>query len=335
MASILLIGDPHLKITRFDLAIQFLNWVTELAVKLEPDWVVNLGDTFDTHAVVRSELQVEFKKHVNTIMEHGKSKYFYVLGNHDFYKPTSSKYNALQVMEDFHDDFKVIESRYDIGNVTFLPHYPDHKLFPRDTKEICIAHQTFIGADYGYNRPDVGVDPDKIAAEIIISGHIHMRQGFGKVIYPGTPYGQSVDDIDQFKGVMLFDTETYKQKFIQSPLPMWRGIKIDLRDEQKPALTFNDKDHWVVEVTGPKAEVVAFRDSEEFKKAKKGCDVKFKPKFTDKEKRLIAIEAVSMDKVMAEWVEKVYQGSVDKELIVNKALEILARVRQQNAKVKL
>lgn len=334
MAKILFIGDPHLKITRFDLAIQFLNWVTELAVKLKPDMVVNLGDTFDTHAVVRSELLAEFKEHVETITAESIN-YWYVLGNHDFYKPTSSKYHALQTLKDMNNYFLVINERVDYQNMTFLPHYPDHKLFPKDTREICIAHQTFIGADYGYNRPDVGVDPAKISAEIIISGHIHMRQGFGKVIYPGTPYAQSVDDIDQFKGVMLFDTETFEQKFIQSPLPMWRGVKIDLRDGPISDLEFDSKDHWVVEVTGPKAEVIAFRDSKEFKEVKKGCDVKFKPVFTDKEKRLVQIEAVSMDKIMQEWAEKVYQGSIDKNLIVNKALEILNRVRQQNAKVKL
>jgi DNA repair exonuclease SbcCD nuclease subunit len=332
--TILFLGDPHLKITRFDLALQYLKWVTDIAVKLKPDMVVNLGDTFDTHAVVRSELMTEFKDHAETITAEGID-YWYVLGNHDFYKPTSSKYHALQTMNGFDNHFLVIDQRLDFKNITFLPHIPDHKQFPTDTREICICHQTFIGADYGYNRPDVGVDPDKIKAEIIISGHIHMRQGFGKVIYPGTPYGQSVDDIDQFKGILLFDTETYKQKFIQSPLPMWRGVKVDLRDEAKPDLTFNNKDHWVVEVTGPKAEVIAFRDSDEFKKAKKGCDVKFKPKFTDKEKRLLQIEAVSMDKVMSEWVEKVYQGSIEKQLIVNKGIEILNRVRQQNAKVKL
>ena len=332
--TLLLIGDPHLKITRFDLAVQFLNWVTELAVKLKPDMVVNLGDTFDTHAVVRSELMTEFKNHAETITAEGID-YWYVLGNHDFYKPTSSKYHALQTMNGFDNHFLVVDQRLDFQNITFLPHYPDHKQFPKDTREICIAHQTFIGADYGYNRPDVGVDPATIAAEIIISGHIHMRQGFGKVIYPGTPYAQSSDDIDQFKGVMLFDTKTYQQKFIQCPLPMWRGVKFDLRDGEAPDLSFNNKDHWVVECTGPKAEVIAFRDSDEFKQAKKGCDVKFIPKFTDKEKRLVQIEAVSMDKIMTEWTEKIYQGNIDKQLIASKAIEILAKVRQQNAKVKL
>lgn len=332
--KILFLGDPHLKIPRFDLAVQFLEWAADVAVKLSPDRVVNLGDTFDTHAVLHSPLQAEFKKHVKKICDAG-IHYDYILGNHDFYKPTSSKYHALQTMEGMHDLFEVVDKRLDFDNVTMLPHIPDHKQFPKDTREILIAHQTFIGADYGYNRPDVGVDPDTINAEIIISGHIHMRQGFGKVMYPGTPYAQSVDDIDQFKGLILFDTETYQHKFIQSPLPMWRGVKIDLRDGPISDLEFDSKDHWVVEVTGPKAEVVAFRDSKEFKEAKKGCDVKFKPKFTDKEKRLVQIEAVSMDKIMTEWTEKVYQGSIDKSLIVNKALEILSRVRQQNAKVKL
>ncbi len=57
----------------------------------------------------------------------------------------------------------------------------DFTKFPRETQPICIAHQTFVGADYGYYRPDVGADADKCNAEIIISGHVHKKQEFGKV----------------------------------------------------------------------------------------------------------------------------------------------------------
>jgi predicted MPP superfamily phosphohydrolase len=64
MAKILLIGDVHLKITRFDLCKSFLNWLNLVIEQEKPDLVINLGDSFDSHAVLRSELMEEFKQHV-------------------------------------------------------------------------------------------------------------------------------------------------------------------------------------------------------------------------------------------------------------------------------
>ena len=64
MSRILFIGDPHLKINRFDLATKFLTWLDALIEKEKPDLVVNLGDTFDTHAVLRSEVMNIFMAHV-------------------------------------------------------------------------------------------------------------------------------------------------------------------------------------------------------------------------------------------------------------------------------
>lgn len=329
-----------MKITRFDLAVKFLKWATEVAVKLKPDMVVNLGDTFDTHAVVRSELLKEFRDHVQTIADAG-ILYYYTLGNHDFYKPTSSKYHALQGMEGFHKNFIIVDKRLDFENITMVPYFPNFRDFPLDTREICIAHQTFLGADYGYIRPDVGVNADDIKAEIIVSGHIHMRQEFGKVIYPGTPYAQNSDDIDQIKGLLLFNTKTYKRKFIQTPLPMWKGLRFVLGDESIDDVhshiveTITKDDHWTIEITGPKAEIIAYRDSKEYAKAIKDCDVKFKPHFIDNEKKMVKIEAVSMEQIVSEWTNKVYQGTVNKDTVVVKATEILNKVRQANNKAKL
>src|SRR5665213_1935567 len=100
------IGDPHLKISKFDLSLQFLKWVGDTIEKHQPDMVINLGDTFDTHSVIRSEILSEFRKHVIRV---GKvCPYFYVLGNHDFFKPTDSKYHALETFKGMHN-FKVIE----------------------------------------------------------------------------------------------------------------------------------------------------------------------------------------------------------------------------------
>ena len=338
--KILFIGDPHLKITRFDLARQFLEWINTVINDYHPDAVVNLGDTFDTHAVVRSEIQGEFKKHVQFTTDLG-IRYFYILGNHDFYTPKSSKYHALQSMEDL-PKFHVISKRTDFPGITMVPHLPDHTLFPKDVNPICIAHQTFVGADYGYMRPEVGVDAGAVNAEIIISGHIHVKQEFGKVIYPGTPYAQSVNDIDQHKGVLLFDTDTYAKEFIESPLPRWQGMRAEINQTFTIEDLHNDlfqyldsKNHWVVEITGPKAEILAYLGSKQFKEVTKGVDIKVKTKFTDKKKQQIQIEALSMEHIVDEYMNKVYKGSLDKKKISSKALEILNKVRQGQAKAHL
>lgn len=340
--KILFIGDPHLKITRFDLAKRFLHWINEVISDYKPNVVVNLGDTFDTHAVLRSEIMGEFKRHVSHTTNLG-IKYFYILGNHDFYKPNSSEYHALQALEHM-PLLTIVDKRIDFNdaNITMVPHLPDHTKFPKDVKSICIAHQTFVGADYGYMRPEVGVDAGAVNAEIIISGHIHVKQEFGKVIYPGTPYAQSVNDIDQHKGVLLFDTETYEKEFIETPLPMWKGARYELTSDFTAQNLHEDlseivdsTNHWIIEVTGPKAEILAYQSSKPFLTLAKGKDIKIKPKFTDKKKQQIKIEALSMEHIVDEYVNKVYKGSLDKEEISSKALEILNKVRQRHAKARL
>lgn len=315
---------------------RFLSWINQVVEKEKPDMVVNLGDTFDTHAVLRSEIKNEVMDHILHCIAHSNSKkYFYILGNHDFYKPKSSKYHALKDWKHLKGLY-VIDERVDFPtiNTTMLPHYSNHYEFPKDTLPICIAHQTFVGADYGFTRPDVGVDADEVAAEVIVSGHIHLKQEFGKVIYPGSPFSQSVNDIDQSKGVMIFDTDTYQRRFIECPLPRWISLEYQVTANNSIqqihndiSTNINDQDHWVIKLIGPKAEIVAYQASKDYKKMIEGKSVQIKPEYTDKEKKRTQIKGLSMEHVVEEYFDKVYKGSVDKEVLVKKSLEILDSVR--------
>ena len=336
--KLLIIGDPHLKISRFDIALKFLKWINSVVEEEKPDAVVNLGDTFDTHAVLRSEVKNEVMDHIVHCIKHSKSgNYFYILGNHDFYKPKSSKYHALKDWKNI-DGLRVVDERLNLGavNITMLPYYPDHREFPTDTFKICIAHQTFIGADYGFTRPDVGVDADKVDAEVIISGHIHLKQEFGKVIYPGSPFSQSVNDIDQVKGVMMFDTDTYERKFIECPLPKWISLEYSVdagsniqQVHEDLSKNLNDRDHWVVKITGPKAEITSYLSSKQYKELISNKSVQIKPTFTDKTKKLKQIKSVSIEKIMSEYFNNVYKGSIDKNQLISKANEILDSVKSK------
>lgn len=332
MAKILFIGDPHLKITKFDISCKFLNWIGEVVKTTRPDYVINLGDSFDTHSVIRSEILGEFKKHIEQITN--LAPYIYILGNHDMYRPNDSKYHALQTLKEM-DRFTVVDEPMDLLGITMVPYIHDFKQFPKDTQKIVVAHQTFTGADYGFYRPDLGVDADLVAADIIISGHIHKRQMFGKVIYPGTPFAQNADDVNQSKGVMLFDTDTYKYSFIESPFPKWKSMKFDItqdltihemHESLEEGLTEND--NWIVTVEGPKAELAGYMNSSLYLALQQKYSLRFIPKYNDKDKHIkIKIKSSSTDEVICDYVDKVYQGTMNKSELKTKALKVLTKVR--------
>jgi DNA repair exonuclease SbcCD nuclease subunit len=336
--KVLFIGDPHLKITRFDLAKQFLSWINGVVSTHKPDLVVNLGDTFDTHAVLRSEVMTEFMKHVDACR--AVAPYVYLVGNHDMYKPNDAKYHALSHLVGKLNNFTIVDTVQDLYGMTFVPYCHDPESFPKKTLEICVAHQTFKGADYGDITTKDGIDASSIQdVQIIVSGHIHKRQilesGGREIRYIGSPFSQSASDINQLKGVSIIDTATFKEEFIVCPLPMWKGVKYEL----SPSFTaedmhedlihqLNDKDHWVVEITGPKAEVLGYVGSKKGKSIVTGRDVKIKTIFTDKEKRQVRIEATSLSSIVSQYIDKVYSGSIDKETLKSKAVQIFDEINK-------
>lgn len=338
---VLFIGDPHLKINRFDLAMTFIAWLNKLIKEQKPDLVVNLGDTFDTHAVLRSEVTVEFMKHVYGVIDQG-IPYVYLLGNHDMYKPNDSKYHAMLPFKGKIKDLYVVDKTEDLFGMTFVPYQHDGATFPRVTLPIVIAHQTFIGGDYGPIRATEGVDPRSLSTcEIVISGHIHKRQRLmdheigPEIIYVGSPFSQSASDVDQSKGISIFDMDTYAETFIPTILPTWRRLHVVVSQcnttEVVHQLVLQDmkdsKDHWVLELEGPKAEIVGYLGSTEYLEAIKGVDVKVKTKFTDNEKKKLSIEAKTMELIVSEYVAKVYNGSIDKNELLIAAKAVLDESR--------
>lgn len=332
MTKILFIGDPHLRINDFEQSVALLRWIESVAVEHKPDIVCNLGDTFHNHAVLRSELMKEFSDHIDTITEH--CQYWYVLGNHDQYKPKDSKYHALQSFKDRDGSFVVFDQpRVDLDtmDITVVPYVQNFADFPLDTNKICITHNTFIGADYGFRREDCGIDADKVSADIIISGHIHKRQKFGKVIYPGTPIAHNATDVDEVKGLLLFDTATLEQLFIQAPFPGWRSLEFELGQQlsidqlhTKLSSSVDSINKWVVKITGPKSELLNYFKSKKYNDLISSNNIVIKSNMIDSTKQnRVKIEASSPDSIVSDYVNKVYSGALDKQLIIRKAHDII------------
>lgn len=336
MAKVLLIGDCHIKINNFQNGLKFLAWLNQLITQVKPDAVINLGDFFDTHGIVRSEVMTEFMNHA-TFVRNLNIPYAYIVGNHCTYTPKSDKYHALKHIKGKIPGLLIVDEQVDWMGMTLVPHKPNPADFPTKTLPICVAHQTFKGADYGDITTQEGVDPASIqGCEILISGHIHKRQTIPisegqQVLYVGSPFAQSASDINQVKGITVLDTETYEQTFYECSLPKWRGDKFTIeagfttQDMHEYIVNnlANSRDHWRLEITGPKAEIMGYLNSAEYKNTIAGIDVKIKTSFTDREKRQVRIESLQVADIITQYVTKVYSGSLDKTLLTEKALEIL------------
>jgi DNA repair exonuclease SbcCD nuclease subunit len=323
---ILVIGDIHGKISQFNVFRDFLSWSAKLARDQKVDCVVNLGDTFHNHAVLRSEIMTEFRYHVESI----GCDYIYVVGNHDCYKPDDMKYHALQGLSGV-KNLIIADEHMAWNGMSFVPYTHNRDHFPKKLQSIAFCHQSFVGSNYGSIVADPNhistVNADEVDCQLIYSGHIHLRQEFGKVRYPGSPFSWSASDVDQVKGIVVFDTETLEEEFFRSPCPMWHKITLFTDDQPLEKLAqklFNkNQDHFVIEIFGTKASIHSLLDSKQYKKIIEGHSVSVKSVFTNSDKQIEKITATSVDVIVSEYVNKVYRGSVDKNELLSAAVQLI------------
>jgi DNA repair exonuclease SbcCD nuclease subunit len=274
----------------------------------------------------------EFVKFIDSIKEYKK---YYILGNHDYASAARLEYHALIPLKNRSNDFIVVDAPLTVKDLTFVPFLKDLSSFPKNTERICIAHQTFLGADYGFMRPEDGVDPQSVSAEIIISGHIHRRQEFDKVIYPGTPYAFSASDVDQPKGLMLFNTDTYERQFIESPFPTWRSVVFVAENSIKELETeinkLNPSDVVVLTISGTRSRINEVLSSTTYKKL---CSQRSISLRTDVKSATVAINSItakSFFDLLDSYLQNGYRGSHSKEAIKERINSYVERYRSIRA----
>lgn len=311
MANIMFIGDPHIRHTHLADGEKLLSWIESVAEEHKPDLIVNLGDTFDDHAVIRAEALSLVNSHVRRVVKM-RIPMVMVLGNHDMWKPNSSKYHALEVFKGI-KDVAVADSIIQLDGITYIPYLPNPLDWPDVKTDIAVTHNTFVGADYGFKLADGGISLAQVQAYTVVSGHIHKRQSLneGRVIYPGTPTSLTASDANQTKGLMFLNTDTLSTSFIESPFPMWRAIEVGVEDAIN--LQLNDTDKWIVKLIGPRAEIKALLESKQFLDLRKFAQVTFKTEFTDAVKSTrTQISAPTVYSMVEQYIDKVYSGALDK-----------------------
>lgn len=319
MTRILLIGDPHIRHTHLSEGKALLDWIEVVAEEHKPDLIVNLGDTFNDHAVIRAEVLCTVSRHLDRLLE-GKAPVVMVLGNHDMHRPNSSEYHALETFES-KKNLILADVLTVADGITYVPYVHEAKDWPKTSTSIVITHNTFIGADYGFKTASDGLSTEQLDCDFVASGHIHKRQILeygsvrsGRILYPGTPMCLSASDADQVKGLTILDTDDMSQTFIKSPFPMWRTL--DFRIGIDSTMNVNTTDMWIVKMIGPRAEVKALLESKEITDLKKSAHITFKTEFTDTARSSkISISAPTIETMTDQYIDRVYSGSIDKGVL--------------------
>lgn len=212
--KVIYLGDPHAQVSNLDESDALMCFIVDMIIKHKPDLLVILGDLFHNFAIVRTEILDFWRTWLDTLSE--SQPLIVMVGNHDLANSGNDKYksNALSV---FHlmrkKNLHIIDTPQVHGPFGFIPYMHDQTQF-LDTAnrlkeygaKVLVCHQDFNGSQYenGYYAPG-GIDPDSLDYPLVIGGHIHKRQRFGKVILPGTARWLTSSDANEPKGLWMVE----------------------------------------------------------------------------------------------------------------------------------
>ena len=247
----LVVSDPHCT----EAELRDCQNLIDLIWSLDPKWaaIVFLGDMFHTHAIIHAEV-MEFWR-VNLTKLGQKWPVIVLEGNHDRPNNRASKASALNALKNI-PNVTIVTDVWSDGYATFVPYCHDPVEFLEKANKNAnlpvFCHQTFDGAQYenGFYAKD-GIDPDRVLASRVISGHIHTKSDIGKVHYVGSPRWRTLSDANQDKSIELIN---YNGKIVESydTSRVCRKI-IKLEDTQTSPLSITPLPNtkYIIHIKGP------------------------------------------------------------------------------------
>lgn len=264
----LVIGDMHVTPEELD----DCNRVIELAIdvcykeNLKEVWFT--GDQHHTHSILRLEVLHWWKTAFKALYNAGL-KAVLLVGNHDQSAP-GSHINAMMAYEGT-QGVKIIDRPQMHGGVLMVPYIHEQADFTKAVKDYLqggavadfdippprtiLCHQTFDGSTYenGFLASD-GFDPNLLPVELVISGHIHTGQEFGKVWYVGAPRWRSLSDAntDRAVWVLEFENGRLQNRKPYSTGEVCRQIRhVDDTPDNPVPLPLDLRHQWRIDIKGP------------------------------------------------------------------------------------
>lgn len=162
---------------------------------------------------------------------------YFLTGNHDIYKKYDTDVNSIIAFK-YIPNVTIYEKPLIITNgnskIFVMPWVGDPKIESEYLKtnkfDYAFAHTNITGFKLDNNRRiNKGVDVEVLTnVKKLFSGHIHKRQSFQNYFYIGSPFHTKRSDINNQKGVYLFDPKNNKEFFTPNNFsPVYQKIPLE------------------------------------------------------------------------------------------------------------
>jgi DNA repair exonuclease SbcCD nuclease subunit len=308
---VLFVGDVHATPEELEDCRALFRLVNHLAVEWRADEICLLGDSYHTNNVVRVEV-LAFWRETFALAPVGVSA---LVGNHDY----AGEGSKLHAMAAHHEQIEVVDQPVLRGGILYMPYYSDREAFVADANRLggttLVCHQTFAGSKYenGFYAED-GVDPDLLSHELVLSGHIHTPQSFGKVTYVGAPRWRTLSDANVERALWLYEFDylgrvVSRHSFDTGETCRQIRYVVDTPDDPFTGV-LDPRFDWRVDVRGPAAYV------EERRKQLAGPGVRLRS-FKEERRAPVVRESEGIDVAFAKFAAK-FRGrrGTDPEMMV-------------------
>jgi DNA repair exonuclease SbcCD nuclease subunit len=215
-------SDLHVRPERIEDCEIVLKAVGEIALdqkrKGKDVVIVNGGDTFNTRGLIKTSCFDVLYSHYEKWASQGLTQII-IVGNHD-QEDKEGKIHPMRVFEQF-EGWVVVDKPTVVGDMAFFP-YMNKSSIPSEIKKAirggakdATVHWGIQGAMMNEGHEDSDGVPAMWLADFnkVFSGHYHYRNSFQNIQYIGSPMQQSFGEINQKKGVLLYDNETNEVSF--------------------------------------------------------------------------------------------------------------------------
>lgn len=186
LTDFLFVGDTHVKKDNIEESKRLIEWINHISVSNGNIPIVFAGDQYNDFGVAR----VEVADFWVWAFSQFRQEVIALVGNHDANPDMSMNFMSI------HRSAALIidkPTRLNSSEILLMPFIRDNSQFEAEVSltksKYVICHQEFDGALYenGFYAPHgIKIDTLSPAIELVISGHIHKEQKFGKVWYPET-----------------------------------------------------------------------------------------------------------------------------------------------------
>ncbi|MBT6046799.1 MAG: hypothetical protein HOG49_08255 [Candidatus Scalindua sp.] len=210
VSEAIILGDSHFGKNKFSLDVyqdqmdfyqeQFFPYILSSGATT----VISLGDLFDNRTVQDVNILLKVMKDFFYWFEQNRIDFYIIMGNHDSYFNNNLDVSTLFLFE--HLNYIHIIKKDSLMNIGGVEWQLTPWIFKGGTFDLksdyVMGHFEINGFKMSKSHTcSAGAEVDSFKnCKKVLSGHFHLKQEKGPILYVGTPYGLDWNDVNSEKG---------------------------------------------------------------------------------------------------------------------------------------